>query len=88
MKKIKETEVKVSKKKELTKTEKTIEFLDKNRKFIYGAVGGILVTALAATIMWPDRIATLKDGSQIFMRNDMNKSSMGVLYDNLFKSRR
>ena len=85
MKKIKETEVKVSKKKELTKTEKTIEFLDKNRKFIYGAVGGILVTALAATIMWPDRIATLKDGTQPVAKVNGENITADTLYEDMKK---
>ena len=58
------TEVKSSKKHEMTKLEKTIDFLDKNRKIIYSFIGGVLVTALVATIIWPDRIATLKDGTQ------------------------
>lgn len=58
------TEVKSSKKREMTKLEKTIDFLDKNRKIIYSFIGGVLVTAIVATIIWPDRIATLKDGTQ------------------------
>lgn len=43
---------------------KMLEFFDKYRLAIYGAVGGILVTVLVVVIIWPDRIATLKDGTQ------------------------
>ena len=83
MKKGKETEVKVSKKKELTKTEKVIDFLDKNRKFIYGAVGGILVTAIVATIIWPDRIATLKDGTQPVAKVNGENITADTLYEDM-----
>ena len=64
MKKVKEKKVTSSKKKELTKTEQIISFLDKNRKLLYGFIGGVLLTAIIATIIWPDRIATLEDGTQ------------------------
>ena len=43
---------------------KMLEFFDKYRLAIYGAVGGILITILVVIIIWPDRIATLKDGTQ------------------------
>lgn len=64
MKSKKNNEIKSSKKNDITKLEKTINFLDKNRKLIYGFVGGVLITAIIATIIWPDRIATLSDGTQ------------------------
>lgn len=54
----------MKKEKNKTKVEKFINFVDKNRKCIYSFVGGVLVTAIVATIIWPDRIATLKDGTQ------------------------
>lgn len=83
MKNKKETEVKSSKKKELTKTEKVIDFLDKNRKVIYGAVGGVLVTAIVATIIWPDRIATLKDGTQPVATINGENVTADVLYEDM-----
>lgn len=43
---------------------KMLEFFDKYRLAIYGAVGDILITVLVVVIIWPDRIATLKDGTQ------------------------
>ena len=50
--------------KEKTNGEKFISFIDTNRKCIYGFIGGVLVAAIVATIIWPDRIATLEDGTQ------------------------
>lgn len=50
--------------KEKTKGEKFLSFIDENRKCIYGFIGGALVVAIISTIIWPDRIATLEDGTQ------------------------
>ena len=38
--------------------------VDDNRKAIYAFIGGALLVAIIAVIIWPDRIATLKDGTQ------------------------
>lgn len=38
--------------------------LDDNRKIIYAFIGGALLVTIIAFIIWPDRIATLKDGTQ------------------------
>lgn len=46
------------------KVYKIIEFFDKYRLLIYGAIGGILITVLVVIIIWPDRIAKLKDGTE------------------------
>ena len=43
---------------------KVIDFTDKYRLAIYGVIGGVLATILVVIIIWPDRIATLKDGTQ------------------------
>lgn len=83
MKNKKEREVKTSKKRELTKTEKIVKFLDTNRKIIYGFVGGALVTAIVATIIWPDRIATLKDGTQPVAEIKGEKITADVLYKDM-----
>lgn len=83
MKKKKETEIKNSKKREMTKFEKAIDFLDRNRKIIYGFVGGVLVTAIIATIIWPDRIATLKDGTQPVAEIDGKKITADTLYEDM-----
>lgn len=50
--------------KDTDKIFKFYEFFDKYHLAIYGALGGILVTVLIVVIIWPDRIATLKDGTQ------------------------
>ena len=67
-KNIKKEEVKVAPKKKVNKdTDKVFkfyEFFDKYHLAIYGALGGILVTVLVVVLIWPDRIATLKDGTQ------------------------
>jgi len=83
MKKAKEKEVKSSKKRELTKTEKVITFLDNNRKVIYGFIGGALVAAIIATIIWPDRIATLKDGTQPIAEIKGEKITADTLYEDM-----
>lgn len=67
-KNIKKEEAKVAPKKKANKdTDKVFkfyEFFDKYHLAIYGALGGILVTVLVVVLIWPDRIATLKDGTQ------------------------
>ena len=62
-------EVKVSKKKVDTKKNndrmtRFYEWFDKYHLAVYGAVGGILLTTLVTVIIWPDRIAKLKDGTE------------------------
>jgi len=76
-------EIKTSKKHETTKTEKFLYFLDQNRKVIYGFIGGVLVTAIIATIIWPDRIATLKDGTQPVAEIDGEKITADILYEDM-----
>ena len=60
----KEKVTKKSRKNNLTKLETVINFLDKNRKIIYGFIFGALISAIVAAIIWPERIATLADGTQ------------------------
>ncbi len=70
-------------KKEQSKAEKFLSFLDKNRKAIYGFIGGILVTAIIATIIWPDRIATLSDGTQPVAEINGEKITANELYEDM-----
>ena len=86
MKNMKEVEGKTYKKRELTKLEKFIDFFDKNRKIFYGFIGGALVTAIVATIIWPDRIATLKDGTQPVATVDGKNVTADTLYESLKKN--
>ena len=57
--------IKKVKKKDNKKGTEVLKTLDDNRKAIlFGVVGFLLATLLFRCILWPDRIATLKDGSQ------------------------
>ncbi|MGN1311419.1 MAG: peptidylprolyl isomerase [Bacilli bacterium] len=91
---VKEKEKKESKKEENKETKKVkknnddkvfkiIEFFDKYRLAIYGAVGGILLTILVVIIIWPDRIATLKDGTQPVAEIDGYTLTADILYEDM-----
>ena len=62
---------------------KMLEFFDKYRLAIYGAVGGILITVLVVVIIWPDRIATLKDGTQLVAEIDGYTVTANDLYEDM-----
>ena len=62
---------------------KMLEFFDKYRLAIYGAVGGILITVLVVVILWPDRIATFKDGSQPVAEIDGYTVTANDLYEDM-----
>lgn len=62
---------------------KMLEFFDKYRLAIYGAVGGILITVLVVVIIWPDRIATLKDGAQPVAEIDGYTVTANDLYEDM-----
>lgn len=62
---------------------KMLEFFDKYRLAIYGAVGGILITVLVVVIIWPDRIATLKDGTQPVAEIDGYMVTANDLYEDM-----
>ena len=62
---------------------KMLEFFDKYRLAIYGAVGGILITVLVVVIIWPDRIATLKDGTQPVAEIDGYTVTADDLYEDM-----
>ena len=87
---IKNAPKKVSKKEEKKvnkvsddKVFKMLEFFDKYRLAIYGAVGGILITILVVIIIWPDRIATLKDGTQPVAEIDNYTVTADDLYEDM-----
>ena len=60
----KETKVVTKKKNNDDILFKFFEFFDKYRMAIYGVVGGVLATIFVVILIWPDRIATLEDGTQ------------------------
>ena len=91
---VKEVPKKVSKKESKKDTKKVnkvnddkvfkmLEFFDKYRLAIYGAVGGILITVLVVVIIWPDRIATLKDGTQPVAEIDGYTVTANDLYEDM-----
>jgi foldase protein PrsA len=66
--------------------ENTLEFIKSLDKTIYGIVGliaGILVTFIIALIVWPDRIATLEDGTQPVATIDGNIITADDLYEEM-----
>lgn len=86
-KNIKKEEAKVAPKKKANKdTDKVFkfyEFFDKYHLAIYGALGGILVTVLVVVLIWPDRIATLKDGTQPVATIDSMTLTADELYEDM-----
>ena len=86
-KNIKKEEVKVAPKKKVNKdTDKVFkfyEFFDKYHLAIYGALGGILVTVLVVVLIWPDRIATLRDGTQPVATIDGMTLTADELYEDM-----
>ncbi len=86
-KNIKKEEVKVAPKKKVNKDTDTVfkfyEFFDKYHLAIYGALGGILVTVLVVVLIWPDRIATLKDGTQPVATIDGMTLTADELYEDM-----
>ncbi len=86
-KNIKKEEAKVAPKKKVNKdTDKVFkfyEFFDKYHLAIYGALGGILVTVLVVVLIWPDRIATLKDGTQPVATIDGMTLTADELYEDM-----
>ena len=86
-KNIKKEEAKVAPKKKVNKdTDKVFkfyEFFDKYHLAIYGALGGILVTVLVVVLIWPDRIATLKDGTQPVATIDSMTITADELYEDM-----
>ena len=74
------------KKKNNEKVVATVKVLDDNRKAILcGVVGFLLATLLFRCILWPDRIATLKDGTQPVAKLDGKNITADDLYTSMKK---
>ncbi len=58
-------------------------FLDKNRHIIYGFIAGVLLSILVAFFIWPDRIATLKDGTQPIVKVAKKTYTANDLYEDM-----
>lgn len=85
---IKKIEKMAKEKKKKTKTsssklQKFLLTLDKNRNIIYSFVAGALLVTLVAFIIWPDRIATLKNGQQPVVKVGKNTYTADELYENM-----
>lgn len=74
---------KSQKNKNESKGEKFLSLLDNNRKCIYGFIVGVLIAAIVTTIIWPDRIATLSDGTQPVAEINGEKITADVLYEDM-----
>lgn len=60
-----------------------LDFFEKYRYIVYGALGGILVTVLIVILIWPDRIAKLKDGTEPVVKIKGLTVTADVLYEDL-----
>lgn len=78
-----EKKVKEKKKKEKINYNKYLEYIDKNRFTIYGFIAGIIITTLVAILIWPDRIATLKDGTQNIATIKGHSYTADTLYERM-----
>ena len=65
------------------KLTKVLLFLDKNRYAIYSFIGGVLITVLIAMIIWPDRIAKLKNGEEPIVKVGKNNYTADELYEDM-----
>lgn len=86
IKKIEEKTKKKMPKSPRSKKESFIEFLtkvDEKRKIIYGFIGGLLLGLLIMMIFMPDRIATLKDGTQPVAKIDGKNITANELYEDM-----
>ena len=87
---MKKENTKVNKKKEPKnindKFNKILKALEENRNVIFSFIGGALVVALVAVIIWPDRIATLKDGTQPVVNVNGETITADFLYEEMKKN--
>ena len=82
-KSVKEAKVK-DKKRNSDKVVSMVKVVDDNRKAIlFGVVGFLLATLLFRCILWPDRIATLKDGTQPIASVNGETITADDLYTNM-----
>ena len=62
---------------------KIINILEKYRYPIYTFIAGVLITVFIAMLIWPDRIATLKDGTQPVVKVAGKTYTANKLYENM-----
>ena len=84
MAKEKKKEIKKEKKKKTnSKFNHFMLFFERNHTTIYGFIGGALLATLIAFIIWPERIATLKDGEQSIVKVGGKNYTASELYENM-----
>ncbi len=69
-----------SKKNQNKKLLEIVDFLEKNRFIIISFVVGVIVTSLVAMLLWPERIATLKNGEEPIVKVGKNTYTADNLY--------
>ena len=57
--------------------------IDENRNLIFSFIGGALLVALITVIIWPDRIATLSDGTQPVLKVNGETITADFLYEEM-----
>lgn len=65
------------------KFKRGLEKIDENRNLIFSFIGGALLVALIAVIIWPDRIATLSDGTQPVLKVNEDTITADFLYEEM-----
>lgn len=58
-------------------------FLEEHRNVISSFIAGVLITILIVILIWPDRIATLKDGTQPVVKVGKTTYTANDLYDRM-----
>ncbi len=58
-------------------------FFEKNHVAIYSFIAGVLISTLIAFVIWPDRIATLKDGTQPVVKVNKKTYTANDLYEDM-----
>ena len=81
----KEKQMKKKKKKNFSNSKyaNILTFLDKNRYSIYAFIAGVLITVFVVILIWPDRIATLKNGEQPVVKVGGKTYTADELYENM-----
>lgn len=76
-------EKKVKTKKKNKKLEEFILLFNKHCNTIYAFIGGVLLTTLIAFIIWPDRIAELKNGEEPIVKVGKTNYTADRLYEDM-----
>ena len=77
----KEKKTKSKSKSNNKKLEETLLLLDKYSTQIYSFLGGVLLTTLIVFIIWPDRIAALKNGEEPIVKVGKENYTADELYE-------